>query len=150
MRRPEGLVGTICGALLALIPLWSCDREAGVVSARSFHFSGVMKMKVAGCTVVNPPKAWNTTFTTSPGPAADQVLVTEEAYGCTFVTTRRGRVLDGSGASCPVKVGGFSRQDFLSFRWDLGAGKVEYSSKLVGHGAQGQELTYCADVSGVL
>lgn len=143
-------MGALCAAFLALTPLWSCDRETVVASAKSFHFSGVMKMKVAGCTVVNPPKTWNTTFTTSPGPGGNQAVVTEEAYGCTFVATRRGRVLDGSGASCPVKVGGFSRQEFSSFHWDLEAGRVEYSSRLVGRGAQGQQVTYCADVSGVL
>jgi len=142
-------VAAVGMAGLAGLTGFSCRSRPGEPGV--YGFSGEMRMKIANCTVANPPRPWTTTFRIArAGNSADHVLVTEVAYGCTVLAARRGQILDASGLSCPLKTAGFFRQEFSSFRWDLAAKKIEYSSTLSGHDANGTVVTYCADVTGVL
>ena len=132
---------------IVLLSLVSCGRDrSSLVGTHSF--SGQMEMTINNCTVPNPPKGWTTVFKVTAAPDPEHYSITEEAYGCTVLATRRENVLDASGLSCSVNGFGFYRQDFKSFVWDVAAKKLEYSSTLSANDANNEPITYCAHVSG--
>lgn len=123
----------------------SHDDQAQIVLG-DYPFVG--QIQVGPCSADSPPKEWTTTFTIASASEADQVWLTETAYGCTILASVKGSILDGGGRSCPIMVAGFFQEDFSEFSWNLRSKELQFTSALYGQGADDRIGTYCARAAG--
>lgn len=142
-RRSMALA--ICSAISGLA--CSHDDQAQIVLG-DYQFVG--NIQVGPCSADSPPKEWTTTLTLASASEADQVWLTEAAYGCTILASVRGSMLDGGGRSCPLMVAGFFQETFSEFKWNLRSKELQFTSALYAQGADDRIVTDCARAAGAV
>lgn len=147
---------TVWGVAVVLMLCVACGgNDHPGVTLGTFAFTGQTRVgpRPAGttngpCKSDGPLSSWTTTFVAGASDEVDKLWITESAYGCTVLAPLNGSVIDGSGLSCPVAVGGFFLEDFSEFRWDFQAQKLLYGAALWGQDATGALNVSCAEVTG--